>query len=254
MAKMLMEYQSGEPIEKVLLVRETQLKTARNGNLYMDMQLADRSGALPAKLWDTSRELFDTVGQDDFVAVVGRVETYRNRLQLNLNSVIRCDPSIVDKADFLPTTENDIDEMYAELLAFVGQIENPDLRALMDAILADDHLREGLRTAPAAVQYHHPYIGGLLEHTVGVCRLTQLVIEQHPALDADLLRTAAALHDLGKVDEFTYDLSFRYSDQGQLLGHLIIAMLMIEEKVRSMESFPAHLLDMLRHLILSHHG
>ena len=254
MEKTLLEHQSGDVIEKVLAVHETQLKTARNGKLYMDMTLGDRSGTLPAKMWDASRELFDSFGQDDFIAVKGRVESYRDQLQLNIISAIRQDPSTIDPSGFLPTTTKDIDEMFAQIQQFIEEVENPNLRELLDAMLADEHISHGLRTAPAAVKYHHAVIGGLLEHTLGTCHLAALTIKLHPELDADLLMTATILHDIGKIDEFIYDRTFRYSDQGQLLGHLIIGVLMIEEKARALDSFPPHLLDMLRHLILSHHG
>ena len=254
MGKLLLEHDSGDVIEKVLLVRDKQLKTARTGKLYLDLELTDRSGALPAKVWDATRELFDSFGVDDFVEVKGRVETYRNQLQLNVVSLVPREPSEVDLTELLPHTTRDVDEMLAELEQYAQLVEQPKLRELLEAMLGDERICRGLRLAPAAVQYHHPFIGGLLEHTVGVCRLTCSVIEEHPELDADLLLTGAILHDIGKIDELVYDRTFRYGDQGNLLGHLIIGMLMIEEKVRTIEDFPSPLLDMLRHLILSHHG
>ena len=254
MAKLLTEHRPGDVVEKVLLVCETELKTARTGNMYISAALGDKSGTMAAKLWNATREIFETFGVDDFVAVRGRVQDFKGELQLILESVIWQDPSTVSMAEMLPCTERDTDEMFAEIRSHIGGIGNGTLRALLEAVFADDRIREGFITAPAAVSYHHAWIGGLLEHTCGVCRLAELVCKQHPQLDAGLLTAAAILHDIGKIDEFVYTRSFRYSDAGGLVGHTVIGVGLVDGKAREIEDFPPDLLNMLRHLILSHHG
>ena len=254
MPKLIMEHQPGDKIEKVLLVRQSQLKTSRNGSQYIDMELADKSGTLSAKMWNTTSEMFDVFVVDDFIAVRGYVQDFKGQKQLIIDSVIWQDPAEIDIADFLPQSTRDIDMMLAETEQFADGISHPKLHELVRAILSDERIRKGFRTAPAAVRYHHAWIGGLLEHTLGVCQLAAFIIEQHPELDADLLIAAAILHDIGKIDEFTYERSFRYSDQGGLIGHTAIAVSMIEKKAREIDGFPGELLGVLLHLVLSHHG
>jgi len=249
----------GEPVEGVYLCTSKDLKTTRKGTLFLQLELTDRSGRIGAKLWDATRGLFEAVDVDEFLAIRGSVDVYQGTKQLILQDLRPVEPDSVNMADYLPTSEQDPEVLFEELTAALEPVSNRHLRVVIGAFLDDGPLMDAFRTAPAAVRYHHAYLGGLLEHTLGVMRLAQTVLDRYPAVDRDLLLTGVFLHDIGKVEEFTFARSFDYTDPGNLLGHLIIGMQMIERKVRDWENttgeaFPADLLAVLEHLIISHHG
>jgi len=252
--KYLMDYVEGDAVTQTFLVSGAQLRTARDGSFYIDLELGDKSGRMNGKLWKATRELFDTFGPDDFVKIRGSVETYRGRRQMRVESIMPVRDSDVDIADFLPTTEKEIEPMLQQVQNAIASVKSVPLRALLEAFFDDAGLRTKFCTAPAAVSYHHPYLGGLLEHTASMLAIGLDLVETRPELDRDLFITGLILHDIGKIEEFSYDRAFRYTDRGKLLGHLVIGAEMIRERAKAIPDFPADILDLLVHLVLSHHG
>jgi len=250
----LREIPSGSSVSMVCLVRSKALRAARNGTLYIEMELADKSGSLPTRMWNATQEVFDSLEIDGFVEVSGRIETYRNQLQMVVNSINLAREADIDLADFLPCTEHDTGKMLKELRKIASSVKRPYLKSLLDAFFADDKFCEQLATAPAAVTYHHAVIGGLLEHTLSVAELAVQVAERYPKIDRDLLIAGSIFHDIGKIDELSYHRSFQYTDSGQLIGHIVLGLLQVEERAKRIDGFPGNLLDQLRHLMLSHHG
>jgi 3'-5' exoribonuclease len=257
--RLIRDLTRGERVEDVYLCTGKDLKTTRTGSMYIQLELADRSGRIGAKFWDANEGLFNAIEQDDFLRVRGTVDVYQGAKQLVLTDFRPVPEDGLNLADFLPAFEGDVGALFEEARGLLAAVTNPHLRTVIDAFLADDALMTRFRTAPAAVRYHHAYLGGLLEHTVGVMRLAKQVIERYDVLDRDLLLTGAFLHDIGKVGEMTYARAFDYTDEGNLLGHLILGLNLVERKVRDWEmargeTFPEDLLAVLCHLIISHHG
>jgi len=186
--------------------------------------------------------------------VQGRVENYRGKLQLAIDRVRRAEPSEVDAGDFLPQTKLDVDALYAKLREYGESIGNPWLRRLVASVIDDPELMPRLKRAPAAKMMHHAYLGGLLEHVVSLCGLARLVAAHYPEVDGDLLMSGAILHDIGKLDELSYDRSIGYTTEGQLLGHIMLEYELVTKKMDAIEGFPAELKTVVQHMLISHHG
>jgi len=248
------DLKSGQGVNEVFLVNRKEIRTARDGKMYVRADFCDRTGCITGNIWDATESLAKSFDNGDYVRVKGRVETYHNTLQLNIKTIEKVDDSSVIAGDFLPQTKNDIDEMFDELKDYVRSIKDKHLRALVESFLSDEEFCRKFKLVPAATQYHHAYLGGLLEHTLSVMRTAVRVMDCYPNLRKDLMLAGIFLHDIGKVREIAFDKSFHYTDEGQLLGHLVIGCSMVEEKARGIEGFPNELLMLLKHLILSHHG
>ena len=249
----------GETIEDVYLVTEKQLRANRNGNLYLQLELRDRTGALSARLWNAGEHLFRSFDSGDFLLAKGKVQLFQGALQIILSHIERVENEKVDLTDFLPHTEQDVSKLLERLRGTLLKLSNHHLRALVECFLIDDEFLRAFCQAPAGVRNHHAYVGGLLEHVVTLLDLTERVIPIYPEVDRDLLLVGIFLHDVGKVRELSYDRAFAYTDEGQLIGHLIIGVEMLNEKVAKVpdltgEPFPTELLLRLKHMILSHHG
>lgn len=241
-------------ITTTFLVKDKDLRTAKNGNAYLSLILGDKSGSLDAKMWDNVAEVEPTFDRDDFVKARGLVQLYRNKQQLTVHRIRRCQESEVDLGDYFPKTNRDVEEMFGELLALVGRIGNPHLKRLLETLLNDSEFALKFKQAPAAKSLHHAWLGGLLEHTLSLCRLCQGMARHYPELDLDLLLAGAVLHDIGKTEELSYSRSFAYTTEGQLLGHMILELEIIHRKMAEIEDFPPGLKTLLQHLIISHHG
>jgi len=252
--QMIEDLQPGEPVDSVFLVAESSLRTARNGTSYLAVRLQDRSGQVEGRLWDASDVIAGSLQADDFVHVKGTAELYKNEIQINIKAITRADTESLRLRDFLRESSSDTGEMLSELKRLLDRVEDPDLRALLEAFFADEEFIRGFRTAPAAVSNHHAYLGGLLEHTLSMARLALRLVEHYPRLRADLLLTGVFLHDIGKIRELSARRTFQYTAPGQLVGHIVLGTLMLDEKARGLKNFPSEKLDMLRHFILSHHG
>jgi 3'-5' exoribonuclease len=205
-------------------------------------------------MWDNVEDALDAFEQDDFIKVKGLLNKYKNRFQITIHKLRKLAESEVDFSDYLPKTCKNIDELWQTLEAFVETFQNPYLRTLVQAFMADPEIAERYRNAPAAKSLHHAYIGGLLDHVVSLFRSCDLICRNYPQVNRDLLLTGAFLHDIGKIYELTYNRSFSYSTRGQLLGHMIIELEMLQAKIAQVAEFPADLKTLIEHLIISHHG
>lgn len=253
------ELQPGQVIEQVFLVRDKDLRTASNGSLYIMCTLVDRTGKLNTRMWNANEAIFRAIPTDGFIQARGRTENYKGNLQFILEALRPIETSDVDLADFLPCTPFDIEEMWSELLEIMRDIKNKHLRMLLKKFVEDHDLVKRFKRCPAAVEMHQAYIGGLLEHTWSIAKATRAILPLYPALNADLMLAGVFLHDIGKTAELTSDLGFRYTDRGQLVGHITIAAIWVQEKAQAIaaetgEPFPAKTVDLLQHIILSHHG
>jgi 3'-5' exoribonuclease len=243
-----------QTITSFFLVREKEVRSTREGKPYLRLELGDRTGSVEARMWDRFEESASQVARDDYVKVQARVESYRSQMQLALDRLRRAEPGEVDPADYFPHTAEDIEKLYAQLCAHAASIKNPWLNRLVRGVVEDPDLVPVLKRAPAAKTIHHAFLGGLLEHVVSLCGLCRVVAERYPEIDADLLLTGAILHDIGKTRELEYARSFQYTTEGQLLGHITIAMRMVADKLASIPEFPPRLRTLVEHMILSHHG
>ncbi len=239
-------------VTTTFVVASKQVKPKKTGEPYLALTLADRTGHIDAKVWDNVAEIMPAFEQDDFVKVRGLINKYNNRFQLTVHKLKRLDESEIEYSDYLPKTSKDIDELWRTLCEFVATFHNEHLRALVENFMADPEIERGYRNAPAAKTLHHAYIGGLLDHVVSLFRLCDLACRNYPQIDRDLLLTGAFLHDIGKLHELSYARSFAYTTRGQLLGHMIIELEMLREKLPP--NFPAGLKTLLEHMIISHHG
>jgi 3'-5' exoribonuclease len=249
----------GENIEEIYLVVDKQMRANRNGNLYLQVDLRDRTGAINARLWNAGEHLFRSFDVGDFVQVKAKVQLFQGALQMILSQIERIETQKVELADFLPHTEQDVSKLLERLRAILRKLTNPHLRALVECFLMDDKFVAGLCRAPAGVRNHHAYLGGLLEHVVTLLDAADRLLPLYPDVDRDFLLAGIFLHDLGKVKELSYDRAFAYTDEGQLVGHLIIGVEMLNEKLAQVpeltgEPFPEELVLRLKHMILSHHG
>jgi len=241
-------------VRSTFLVQSKERKLTNSGAAYLDLSLQDSTGVISAKLWDYSERTTPAFEADDVVQVEGHVESYRGAPQLRIRKIALCPPEEVNLLDYLPRAQRDPEEMYAALVERVRRMSEGPLRALLLSILEDAALAEKYKLAPAAMSYHHAYLGGLLEHVLSLIGLADRVVDHYPWLRRDLIVAGLVLHDLGKTEELNFRRAFRYSTRGQLLGHITMGLEMVQAKFRQFPDFPAQLKDELEHIILSHHG
>jgi 3'-5' exoribonuclease len=249
----------GDGVDEVYLVTDKQLRANRNGNLYIQLELRDRTGAMSARLWNAGENVFRSFEAGDFLRVKGKVQLFQGALQMILSHLDRVGPEAVEMADFLPHTEKDVSKLYERLRSALMKLSNPHLRALAECFLMDQDFVRDFCRCPAGIRNHHAYVGGLLEHVVTLLDGAERLAPLYPEVDRDLLLMGVFLHDVGKVRELSYATAFSYSDEGQLIGHLVIGVEMLNDQVRRVpdltgEAFPPELLLRLKHMILSHHG
>ena len=240
-------------VEGNYLVKSKVIAQTRQGNSFLTLTLGDRTGTVEARVWDRVEEISTQFKEGDIVTITGQASTYRNQIQIQINE-LKQNKSPVDPAIFQESTSKDITQMLSELLKLANRIKNRHLRILIESFMADHQFISQFKKAPAAKNFHHSYLGGLLEHTLSVSQMAIIVAEHYPDLDGDLLLSGAILHDIGKIDELNFELNIEYSDKGRLLGHIVLGVLMVEEKLKILKDFPSELALLLRHLILSHHG
>ena len=235
-------------------VEEKQLRTAKNGKPFLTLKLRDKTGTITTRLWENAEETAQRLAGHRVVRIQGRSELFRNELQVHLHTVQPVRETDLNPSDFLPVCPKDIHTLWQELRALLQGLTKKPHQTLVQFFLDDEDLMKRFGTAPGAKSVHHAYLGGLLEHTLAVMRLTTLIADQYPALDREVLLLGAFLHDMGKVQEYTYDLVIDHSDVGRLVGHMVLGVEILNAKLAVSKDFPAETAMVLKHLILSHHG
>jgi 3'-5' exoribonuclease len=244
----------GEKITSAFLVAEKNLAYSQKGAPYLNLRLKDKTGEIDGKVWDNAGEWDGQFKKGDIVQVCGRTLSYKNSLQLSVLELKRLTDDQIDLTDYFPAAKQAADEMFAELMAYVEKIQTPCLKDLLNAFFQDEKTKTLFKKAPAAKGFHHVYLGGLLEHTLSVTKLLDMTIQHYQDVNRDLLLTGGLLHDIGKIYEFDYDRLVQYSNEGRMIGHIVIGVEMVNAKMAMIEDFPKKLAMELRHLILSHHG
>ncbi len=242
----------GESVQDVYLLVEKELRQGAQGP-YLHLVVGDKTGRITGRLWEASRKIYEALPAEGLVQVTAQVRSFRGQPQLNVSRIAPA-PGNADPADFLPATTQDVKALWGTLRETFRTIADPGVRKLADAILDDPAIAKGLRQAPAAVTHHHAWVGGLLEHVVGLVRLAEAILPLYPNLDRDLLLAGILLHDLGKIEELNVGGAFRYTDAGKLVGHIGLGIAMLERKTAEIGGLPEPVRDQLRHLIASHHG
>jgi 3'-5' exoribonuclease len=257
--RFLSQFGHQEAVDQVFLVSQKQLRPNRNGNLYLQAELSDSSGTISARMWNASESDYRNFDDGDFVRVEGNTQIYQGCLQLIATNICKAHDEEIEYGDFMPVGPAEIDRLAGRLKELLRGIKNPHLLTLAECFLIDEELMGRFTRAPAGVKNHHAYVGGLLEHVVSLMELCTRVAPLYPSLNADVLLLGAFLHDIGKINELSYDRGFAYTDEGQLIGHVVMAVSMLEAKLRdaerlSGEAVPEELALRLKHLIVSHHG
>jgi 3'-5' exoribonuclease len=249
----------GDSVDEAFLVADKQLRANRQGNLYLHLELRDRTGSVAARLWNATENLARLFEAGDFLHVRGKTQVFQGSLQIILTHLEVVDRERIEPDEFLPQSSQNVAKLMARLREILLAMSNPHLRALVECFLIDDVFVRKFTAAPAGIKNHHAYQGGLVEHVVTLLNLADRMTELYPEIDRDLLLTGIFLHDIGKVDELSFDRAFAYTDEGQLVGHLVMGVEMLREKVERSaallgEPFPEELTLRLKHMIVSHHG
>lgn len=257
--KYLNQLRDAERVEGAFAIANAQLGTTQKGKPYLRCLLGDKTGQVAGRMWSIEEALYRRLPTDGFVWLEGETQAYQGELQLIIHNIDIIDPTPDQLRELLPASSRDPNEMFAEVVQLLGTISNPAIKALADAYLADEHLMDAFRTAPAAMKLHHAYLGGLIEHTLGLLKLADVVCPLYPKISRDLVVMGLFLHDLGKTRELAWDRGFNYTDRGQLVGHIVEGAIMLHDKTQQLMRdqgvrLPAGAFTVLQHIILSHHG
>lgn len=253
--KYIKDYKDGDRVFDIYFCKYKSSAVTKNGKSYDNVILQDKTGTIDAKIWDPNNAGIAEFDACDYIEVYGEVTSFNGTLQVNVKRVRLCQEGEYNEAEYMPVSKKNIDEMYEELLRIIGSIENTYLKQLLESFFVkDEAFAQRFKKASAAKTVHHGFIGGLLEHTLGVTKLCDYYCTAYPILKRDLLLTAAICHDIGKVREISAFPVNDYTDEGQFLGHIVMGSEMIGEKVREIEGFPPMLAMELKHCILAHHG
>lgn len=253
--KYLKDYHDGDRVYDVYLCKHRQAAVTKNGKTYLNVILQDKSGTMDAKVWDPNSAGIEEFEPMDYIEVGGDVSSFQGALQISVKRVRVVREGEYDPADYLPVSKKNIDGMYQEVLAMIQRTKNPFLKELLEAFFVKDtDFIKKFKNSSAAKSVHHGFVGGLLEHTLSVAQMCEFYCKQYPMLKRDLLITAALLHDMGKIKEISPFPLNDYTDDGNLLGHIVMGVEMVGEKVRDIPGFPPVLAGEIKHCILSHHG
>ncbi len=248
------DFTPNQTISTTFLVKSKELRNKKTGGQFALITLSDKTGDIVSQWWDNFEDSIDTFDRDDIVFARGLVTVYRNHLQLSIHRMRPCQEHEYSLTDYFPTTKYNVDEMFAELMAIIGEFRNEYLRRLLQNIFADENTAQKFKKAPAAKTMHHPYLGGLLEHSLSLVKLCRKVGAHYEGIDVDLLQTGAVLHDFGKIDELAYERGFGYTNDGQMIGHLVMETMMVADHIKEIPDFPDDLRRHLLHMLLTHHG
>ena len=253
--KYIKEYKDGDRIFDIYFCKYKSSAVTKNGKNYDNVILQDKTGTIDAKIWEPNNVGIGEFEIFDYIEVYGDVISFNGALQVNVKRVRRCEPSEYDEREYMPVSKKNIDEMFAQLIAFIESIENTYLKTLLKKFFVEDKtFAQKFCKSSAAKTVHHGFIGGLLEHTLGVTALCDFYCKQYPILNRDLLLTAAIFHDMGKTREISAFPVNDYTDEGQFLGHIVIGSEMLGAKIKEIPNFPSILAMELQHCILAHHG
>ena len=252
--KFISAFRDGERVTGIYLCKAHVSAVAKNGKAYDNVTLQDKTGTIDAKIWDPSSSGIGDFDAMDYVEITGTVTTFQNSLQLNITRARKAQEGEYSPGDYLPVTEKDIEEMYTELLSVLGTVKNTYLQKLIHKYFDDETFSKAFKKHSAAKTVHHSFVGGLLEHTLSVVKLCNYFCAIYPYLNRDLLLTAAAFHDVGKLKELSPFPLNDYTDDGQLIGHIIMGYELVGYGCRSIKGFPKRLISELQHCILAHHG
>ncbi|MBO4267676.1 MAG: HD domain-containing protein [Lachnospiraceae bacterium] len=252
--KYIDSFREGEGVNDIYLVRSKKSDVTKTGKPYEKLILADKTGSIDAMIWDPSSAGIDDFEVLDYICVNAVVNSFQGANQLNIKRVRKCSEGEYDPADYLPVTERDVDQMWSELTAYIAGVKNGYLKQLLDAFFGDEAFAKQFRKSSAAKAVHHGFVGGLLEHTLSVTNLCDYYTKAYPMLNRDLLISVAILHDIGKTRELSDFPQNDYTDEGQLMGHIVIGAHMAMEKMDAIEGFPKKLYSEVTHCILAHHG
>lgn len=250
---------NGDSVDEVFLVADKQLRANRQGNLYLHLELRDKTGAVGARLWNATENLARRFEPGDYLHAKGKVQVFQGALQVILANIDVISAEHVEPAEFLPQSVRDSGKLMARMRELLLGLKNPYLRALAECFLIDDEFVRKFTSAPAGIKNHHAYPAGLLEHVVNMMNVAHRIADLYPEVDPDLLLAGIFVHDIGKIDELSYERTFGYTDEGQLVGHLVMGVGLLREKVVKTadltgEPFPTELRLRLEHMIVSHHG
>jgi 3'-5' exoribonuclease len=256
--KFINKIEPGETIDDIYMVKDPILRSTTRGDLYLAMFLCDKSGQLNGRMWQATEIVYKSIPKPGFVHIQGRSELYQNNLQVIINKISEISSEKVNIDDFLARTKKNVSQMFDEVTKMVSQIKNPLLKAIVDSFLSDKERMEKFRNSPGGMKLHHSYIGGLLEHVHNMLRVAVAILPMYPNLQQDLVLAGIFLHDIGKTEELSYNLSFAYTNQGQLLGHIVQSVLLVNEKVNALKTagtkIDQNIIDTIEHIIVSHHG
>ena len=253
--KYIKDFKEGDRVFDIYLCKHKQAAVTKNGKPYENVILQDKTGTIDAKVWEPNNPGIDDYDTLDYIEVYGDVTNFQGALQVNVKRIRVCRGEEYDPGDFLPVSAKNIDDMYKELLALVQSLKNPYLKQLLEAFFVkDENFIKSFRNSSAAKTVHHSFVGGLLEHTLGVTKLCDYYCSAYPILKRDLLLCAAMCHDIGKTREISPFPENDYTDDGQLLGHIVMGSQMVAEQAAKIPGFPHELLTQLQHCILAHHG
>lgn len=251
----IQELREGSNVDSIYLCIHKALLFGKNNKAYVNMKLLDRSGQIETRIWDKAELLSQNFEKNDYVRVKGKVVLYQDHLQLNVFEIQRVEDAQVNPADFLPASKQDIPKMYQELLRICREdMKNPWVQKLILGILEDPKYSRDFQRAPAAKTNHHAWVGGLLEHVLGLCKLAKAVLPFYPMIDRDLVLAGLIMHDFGKIEELESERAFEYTDKGRLIGHLITSVEILIRKAAQIPDFPEKVLQHIEHIVLSHHG
>ncbi len=253
--KFIGTFHEGDKINGIYFCKYKQSATAKNGKQYENVVLQDKTGTIDAKIWDPNSSGIGEFGVMDYIFINGDVTNFQGTLQMSIKRARRAEASEYNEADYLPVSEKNPDQMYDELMDYMKQVENPYLQKLIQMYFVDNEpFVAAFKQHSAAKTVHHSFVGGLLEHTLGVVKLCDFYVKQYPYLKKDLLFTAALFHDVGKLREISNFPQNDYTDDGQLLGHIVIGCELVGFGCRHIKGFPKRLMSELQHCILAHHG